>query len=672
MTIPLLTDIVIILGLSLVVILLFQRARLPLVLGFLLTGVVAGPHGLGLVQAVHEVELLAEVGVILLLFSIGIEFSLGSLVRIWRSVVLGGALQVGVTIGVAFLLARALDFGPQQALFLGMLASLSSTAIVLRLLQERNELDAPHGKNTLGILLFQDMAIVPMMLFTPLLALGGGDVTGPLLTLLAKGVVIVILVLVAAKWVMPWLLFQVARTRSREVFLLATAAVGLAAAWLTSLAGLSLALGAFLAGLIISESEYSDQALGEILPFKELFLAFFFVSVGMLLDLSFVMREMGGVALVSVVTLALKLVVVTVVVRSLGASLRTGILAGLALSQVGEFSFILSRTGIEVGLLPGDLEQFFLSMTVLTMAVTPFLVSAAPALADRVLRLPLPPVLTGVADPALAHGEESPAEGFSDHVIIVGFGINGRNLARAAKVAGIPYVILESNPDTVKREKKAGEPIRFGDAIHPAVLQHAGVERARVLVTAISDPGATRRVAEVAKRMNPGVHVVARTRYVEEMEPLYRAGADDVIPEEFETSVEILTLVLQRYLIPRVEIDEFVAGVRAGGYEIFRGMAGKGSRPGPGDLPFHLPDTEIETVRVSKRSYLVGRTLAESALRAEYGVTLLAVRREEETLTNPRPELTFQEGDVLVVFGTVQQVADAAALARGADPVEDR
>jgi CPA2 family monovalent cation:H+ antiporter-2 len=624
------------------------------------------------VRAVHEVELLAEIGVILLLFSIGIEFSLGSLVRIWRSVVLGGALQVGVTIGVAFLLARALDFGPQQALFLGMLASLSSTAIVLRLLQERNELDAPHGKNTLGILLFQDMAIVPMMLFTPLLALGGGDVTGPLLTLLAKGVVIVVLVLVAARWVMPWLLFQVARTRSREVFLLATAAVGLAAAWLTSLAGLSLALGAFLAGLIISESEYSDQALGEILPFKELFLAFFFVSVGMLLDLSFVMREIGGVVLVSVVTLALKLVVVTVVVRSLGASLRTGILAGLALSQVGEFSFILSRTGIEVGLLPGDLEQFFLSMTVLTMAVTPFLVSAAPALADRFLRLPLPPVLTGAGEPGLAQDEEGPAKGLSDHVIIVGFGINGRNLARAARVAGIPYVILEANPDTVKREKKAGEPIHFGDAIHPAVLQHMGVERARVLVTAISDPGATRRVAEVAKRMNPGVHVVARTRYVEEMEPLYRAGADDVIPEEFETSVEILTLVLQRYLIPRVEIDEFVAEVRAGGYEMFRGMAGKTGRPGPGGLPFHLPDTEIETVRVSKRSYLVGRTLAESALRVEYGVTLLAVRREEGTVTNPQPDLTFREGDVLVVFGTVQQVADAAALARGADPVEDR
>ena len=667
MTIPLLTDIVVILGLSLVVILLFQRIRLPLVLGFLLTGILAGPHGLGLVKAVHEVEILAEVGVILLLFSIGIEFSLGSLVRIWRSVVLGGALQVGLTIGVAYLLSRTFAQGPGQALFMGMLVSLSSTAIVLRLLQERGEIDAPQGRSALGILIFQDMAIVPMVLFTPLLAMGGGDVTGPLLTLAAKGVVIVGLVLVAARWAVPWLLFQVARTRSREVFLLATAALGLAAAWLTSLAGLSLALGAFLAGLVISESEYSSQALGEILPLKELFLSFFFVSVGMLLDLSFLLDELPSVVLATVVVLVLKAGVVTGVVRLLGFSLRAALLTGLAVSQVGEFSFILSRTGIEEGLLPGSLEQLFLSMTVLTMAVTPFLVAAGPRLADGILRLPLPSALVGSGAPGVGEAEEE-EEVLSDHLIIVGFGINGRNLARAARVAGIPYVILETNPDTVRREKREGEPIRFGDAVHPAVLEHAGVEQARILVTAISDPGAGRRITEVAKRMNPGIHVIARTRYIQEMEPLYRSGADEVIPEEFETSVEILTLVLQRYLIPRVEIDEFVAEVRSGGYEIFRGMAGK--EEGTEVLPFDLTDTEVETVRVSESSFLVGRTLADSALRVEYGVTLLAVRRGEETVTNPPSDLVFREGDLLVVFGTLREVADAAILARGAEPLE--
>jgi CPA2 family monovalent cation:H+ antiporter-2 len=668
MAIPLLTDIVVILGLSLGVILLFQRARLPLVLGFLLTGVIAGPHGLGLIKAVHEVEVLAEVGVILLLFSIGIEFSLGSLVRIWRSVILGGSLQVVLTGLATFFLARAFGQSPREAVFMGMLVSLSSTAIVLRLLQERAEIDAPQGKSALGVLIFQDMAIVPMMLLTPLLGAGQGSLAGPLLSLLGKAVVIVGAVLVAAKWLMPWLLFRVARSRNREIFLLATVGLGLASAWLTSLAGLSLALGAFLAGLVISESEYSTQALGEVLPFKELFISFFFVSVGMLLDLSFVTREVLSVSLTALLVLTLKAGVAALAIRLLGFSLRTALIAGLALSQVGEFSFILSRTGIQYGLLPGEHEQLFLAVSVLTMAVTPFLISGAPGVADAAYRLPLPPWLKGGGlGVGELHGDPD-GEPLSDHVIIVGFGINGRNLARAAGVAGIPYLVLETNPDTVRRERKEGEAISFGDATHPAVLEHAGVERARILVSAISDPGATRRIVQVAKRMNPALFVLARTRYVQEMEALFRAGADDVIPEEFETSVEILVRVLRRYLIPRVEVEEFVAEVRSGGYEMFRGLAasvGESVR----DLAVHLPDSEVATVRVGEHSYLVGRQLGEIGLRPEYGVTLLGVARDGETIPNPPAAFSFRPGDLLIVFGHHRELANAAALARGSDPV---
>jgi CPA2 family monovalent cation:H+ antiporter-2 len=660
---------VVILGLSLVVALLLQRARLPLVLGFLLTGIVAGPHGLGLIRAVHEVEILAEIGVVLLLFTIGIEFSLGSLVRIWRNVILGGALQVGFTVGLTFLLARAFNRSPSEALFIGMLVSLSSTAIVLRLFQERAEINAPQGRTGLGILIFQDMAIVPMMLFTPLLGMGGGEWAGPLLTLIGKAALVVAMVIVAARWVVPWVLFQVARTQSREIFLLATAAMGLTAAWLTSFAGLSLALGAFLAGLVISESEYSAQALGEVLPFKELFISFFFVSVGMLLDLSYIAREALTVTSATLLVLGLKAGMAALAVRLLGFSLRTALIAGLALSQVGEFSFILSRTGIQYGLLPGDQEQLFLSVSVLTMALTPFLIAAGPSMADVVLRLPLPAFLVGTGIRRQESGEADPAQAMSDHLVIVGYGINGRNLAGAARLAGIPYVIIDTNPDTVRRERKNGEPILFGDASYPAVLEHAGVERARVLVTAISDPGSTRRIAEAGKRMNPAVFLLARTRYVEEMEPLYRAGADDVIPEEFETSVEILIRVLRRYLIPQIEIEEFVGGVRSGGYEMFRGFA-RGGGTGSEELGFHLPDSEVGTVRVGEASYLVGRTLAEVALRTEYGITLLAVRREGETMPNPGAAFRFETGDLLIVFGGPREVADAAALARGGDTWE--
>jgi CPA2 family monovalent cation:H+ antiporter-2 len=666
MAIPLLSDLVIILGLSLAVILFLQRVRLPLVLVFLITGVVAGPHGLGLIRAVHEVEILAEVGVIVLLFSIGIEFSLKSLVRIWRTVILGGALQVLLTAATAFLLARAFGQTPREAVFMGMLVSLSSTAIVLRLLQERAEVDSSHGRSALGVLIFQDMAIVPMMLFTPILALGEGDVLAPLLGLAGKAVIIVGLVLVAARWLCPWILFRVARTRNREVFLLATAAMGLTAAWLTSLAGLSLALGAFLAGLVISESEYSAQALGEILPFKELFLAFFFVSVGMLLDLSYVVREIPEVMGTAILVLGLKAGVAALAVRLLGFSLGTAVVAGLALSQIGEFSFILSRTGLEVGLLPGDHEQLFLAVSVITMAATPFVLAGAPRLARRLEGLPLPLWLLGSGPGKIEAGLKGPEESFQDHLVIVGFGVNGRNLARAARVAGIPYVILETNPETVRRERAEGESIFFGDASHPAVLHHAGVGRARILVSAISDPGNTRRIVELGKRMNPGLFIVARTRYVQEVEPLSKAGADEVIPEEFETSVEILVRVLRRYLIPQVEIEEFVADVRSGGYEMFRKLAGKGGVASL-DLSSHLPDSEVGTVRVGERSFLVGRTLKDSALRAEYGITLLAVQRAGETNANPGADFVFEAEDLLIVFGSPRQMVDAAALARGAD-----
>jgi CPA2 family monovalent cation:H+ antiporter-2 len=581
-------------------------------------------------------------------------------------VVLGGGLQVILTGCAAWALARAFGQTGPEAVFMGMLVSLSSTAIVLRLLQDRGDIETPHGKTSLGILIFQDMAIVPMMLLTPLLALGGGDITGPLLSLFLKAVLIVGLVIVAARWAVPWLLFRVARTRNREVFLLATVGLGLASAWLTSLAGLSLALGAFLAGLVISESEYSAQALGEVLPFKQIFLSFFFVSVGMLLNLDFVVAELVQVASTTLMVLLLKTTVAALAIRLLGFSLRTALIGGLTLSQVGEFSFILSRTGLEVGLLPDRHEQLFLAVSVLTMAATPFIIAGAPRLADRLLALPLPAWLVRESGPGDVETGLPVEASLSDHVIIVGYGINGRNLARAARVAGIPYLVLETNPDTVRRERRNGERVAYGDATHPAILEHAGVERARILVSAIGDPGATRTIIQTSKRINPAIQVLARTRYVEEMEPLYRVGADDVIPEEFETSVEILVRVLRRYLVPQVEIEEFVGDIRSGGYEMFRQMA---VSPGvdPQDLGMHFPDSEVATVQVGEESFLVGRTPQEVALRAEYGVTLLAVRRGKETLPNPGASLRLEAGDQLIVFGSPRQVADAAALARGTD-----
>ncbi|MDI3280224.1 MAG: cation:proton antiporter [Bacillota bacterium] len=660
---PLLQDLVAIFLLSAGLLLLCHQIRMPAMVGFLLTGVVAGPHGVGLFESVREVELLAEIGVILLLFTVGIESSLNRLLQIRRAALLGGSLQVGLTLLAVFALLRATGRPFGEALFVGFLVSLSSTAIVLRLLQERAEVDSPHGRTSLGILIFQDVAIIPMILFTPWLAGAAGRWQVPLALLAAKGVGIILLVVAGARWLVPELLYQIARTRSRELFLLSIVALCLAVAWLTASAGLSLALGAFLAGLIISESEYSHQALGNVLPFRDVFTSFFFISVGMLLDVRFLLQHSALVALAALGVLALKSWLAGLVTLLLGFPLRTALLVGLALGQIGEFSFVLAKGGLRYGLLSDGFYQLFLATSVLTMAATPFVMAVAPRLSDPIYRLPLPERIKRGVYPVPGPGEVRESAGRLDHLVIIGFGINGRNLARAARAAAIPYVIIEMNPEIVRKEKAEGEPIFYGDATHEAVLQHARIWEARVAVVAISDPAATRRVVELIRRLNPKAYLIARTRFVQEVQALRRLGADEVIPEEFETSVEIFARVLQRYLVPREEIEAFIAEVRAENYEMLRSLSRGAAQPS--ELKLHLPDFEIGTFRVEAGSPLAGRTLAELKLRDGYGVTLLVVRRGEQVLANPGGKVRLEAGDAVTVLGRPEELARMAGLFRG-------
>jgi CPA2 family monovalent cation:H+ antiporter-2 len=665
MAIPLLNDIVIIFGLSVAVLFLCHRLGVPTIVGFLLTGILAGPHGLGLVSGVHEVERLAEIGVVLLLFTIGIEFSLKDLLQIKKSALLGGSLQVVLTLLIAGLIARRTGQAVGVSVFIGFLVSLSSTAIVLSLLRERAEVDSPHGRTTLAILLFQDVIVVPMMLFTPLLAGATGQVVPALLLLVAKGIGIIFLVIVGTKWVVPLILYHVARTRIREIFLLSVVAMCLGVAWLTSSIGLSLALGAFLAGLIISESEYSHQALGNILPFRDVFTSFFFVSIGMLLDVGFLFQQPGRVVLVALSVLALKTVIAGATTVLLGFPLRTAMLVGLALGQVGEFSFILSKTGVEYGLLTGDSYQLFLVVSVLTMATTPFIPALAPRLADSVSRWPLAKRVDASLHPLAGGSGAAKDDGLKDHLIIIGFGVNGRNVARAAQVAGIPYVIIEMNPDTVKTERVRGEPIIYGDAAHEAVLDRAGIEHARVIVVAISDPVATRHITAMTRRLNPTGHIIARTRFLKEMRPLIQLGADEVIPEEFETSVEIFTRVLMKYLVPKDDIERFVTKVRADGYGMFRSLSKRS--PSLSEVTLNLADVEVGTFQVGERSGMVGKSLAQIDLRKKYGVSLLAIRRESHILSNPSGDTKLCAHDVLIVLGPADKMAGLSDLLHGED-----
>jgi len=656
MEIPLLKGIVIIFGLSIVVVFICHRIRVPVIVGFLLTGILAGPHGLGFIKAVHRVEILAEVGVVLLLFTIGIEFSLKKLLQIKKATLMGGSLQVLLTLLATFAIVRQIGQPFGESIFIGFLICLSSTAIVLKLIQERAEVDSPHGRTTLGILIFQDIIIVPMMLFTPFLAGATGNLGESLVILIAKGIGIILLVIVSAKWIVPQVLYQIARTRNRTLFLLSVVVICLTVAWITSSAGLSLALGAFLAGLIISETEYSHEALGNILPLRDVFTSFFFVSIGMLLDVGFLFQEPMRIAIIALGVLALKTVIAGFVTVLLGFPLRTAILVGLALSQVGEFSFILSKTGVEYGLLTGNIYQMFLSISVLSMAATPFIIALAPRSADFVLRLPIPRRLKSGLYPV--QGIKRTRK--QDHLVIIGFGINGRNLAQAARVGGIPYVIIEMNPETVKDEKAKGEPIYYGDATQDAVLQHADTKNARIVVVAINDPTATRRITEIVRRLNPRVHLMVRTRYLQELKPLYELGADEVIPEEFETSVEIFARVLAKYLVPRDEIERFIARVRSDSYDMFRSLSKESASFS--DLTLQLPDVEISLLRVGVRSALAGKSLAQIELRKRYGVTVLAIRRGSQILSNPDGDMQPFANDVLFVLGPPDKLAEVTSL----------
>ncbi|MBN1227766.1 MAG: cation:proton antiporter [Deltaproteobacteria bacterium] len=656
MKILLLNDIVIIFGLSIAILFICHRLRVPAIVGFLITGILTGPYGFGLVRAAHEVEILAEVGVVLLLFTIGIEFSLKRLLQIKKSVLLGGSIQVLLTILAALVIARQLGQSIGESIFIGFLISLSSTAIVLKLIQEKSDVNSPHGRTILGILIFQDIIVVPMILVAPILAGTTGDSAESVPVLLAKAAGIIGLVIVCAKWIVPQALYQITRTRSKELFLLSVIVICLAIAWVTSNAGLSLALGAFLAGLIISESEYSHDALGNILPFRDVFTSFFFVSIGMLLDVGFLFRQPGAIALITLGVLVLKSIIAGIAAISLGLPFRTSILVGLSLGQVGEFSFILSKSGVEHGLLAGDVYLIFLSVSVLTMAVTPFIINLAPRFADIIMRLPLPKRLIS----GFYHAPEIEFEDKNDHLIIIGFGVNGKNLARAARRAGIPYSIIEMNPETVRSEKTKKEPIHYGDATHEQILQHTNIKNARIVVLAINDPAATRAITEVVRRLNPKVHLIVRTRYLQEMQPLYELGADEVIPEEFETSVEIFTRVMVKYLIPRDEIERFSAEVRSDGYEMFRSLDKRASSFS--DLTLPLPGVEINILRVEKGSVLAGKTLFQADFRKRYGVTVLAIRQNSQILSNPDRDTYICDNDVLFVLGTPEKIAGLASV----------
>jgi CPA2 family monovalent cation:H+ antiporter-2 len=661
MQILLLNDIMIIFGLAIVVIFICNRLRIPAVVGYLLTGIIVGPYGFGFISALHEVEILAEIGIVLLLFTIGIEFSFRKLLDTKKSVLIGGPLQVLLTFGAAFFIARhfGLQFG--EKIFMGFLISLSSTAIVLKIIQERAEVDSHHGRIILGILIFQDIIVVPMILITPLLSPSVRTQDQSIIIFLVKGAGLLLFLLVSTKWIAPKILFQIARIRNQEVFLLSILLICFSIAWLTSMAGLSLALGAFLAGLIISESEYSHQALGSILPFRDVFTSFFFVSIGMLLNLEFLFRQPIIILLITLGVIMLKFLIAGFSTTLIGAPFRTAIISGLAVSQVGEFSFILSKVGIDFGILSENVYQMFLAFSIISMALTPFIISMAPGLADIFLKIPIPKKLKIGFSPVQTKARVK----MQDHLVIVGYGINGKNVARAAQLSGIPFTVIEMNPDIVREERKNGVNILFGDSTQQAVLKHINIEEARVAVIAINDPPATRRITNIMRKLNSNIYLIVRSRFLQEMSPLYNLGANEVIPEEFETSVEIFTRVLSKYLISRDKIESLTAEIRSDGYRMLRSLSKESTSYS--DFHLSLPEIEIGTLRITENSPLIGKNLAEIDMRKKYDATVLAVRRDIELFSNPDTSFVFNSDDFLYILGTPKNIAEISCMCKNPD-----
>jgi CPA2 family monovalent cation:H+ antiporter-2 len=616
---------------------------LPAIVSYLVAGVVAGPGGLGLVTHTPALAQLADLGVALLLFGVGIEFSLERLRRILARMVGSGGLQVGVTIAIAAAAFGAAGLPLPQALFVGFLVALSSTAIVFKLYDESGEIDAPQGLAAAGILLFQDLALVPMMLLVPVLASPGERAALDATTALVSAGGAVAVLLVGARVVLPRVLVIVARANTPELFPVVASVMAFGTALAAHALGLSMPIGAFLAGLALSGSLHARQVFAELLPLRDAFVAIFFTSMGLLADPAVIVAEPALLASM-LAAVAIKGLVIGLVVGFLWRSRRLALLTGLGLAQIGEFSFVLGREGAAAGLITERLEQAFLGAAIVTMAATPYLM----ALARRLAR----------------HGASRdgarPAEALADHVLVLGYGVTGQAVARVLRETGIPFVAVDMVTEMVEHGRLEGLPVRFGDVSRRAVLQDLGAAKARAAVVALGDPLATRQCVSLLRQLAPDLRILVRVRRVGEIAELERIGADEVVPSEFETSIEILVRLLTHLGVPRHLVRVQESMIRLDHYQALRGESA---------TPELLAQTRrlvmggiLETAQVMEGSAAAGRTLAALDLRRATGAQVLSVVRDERPLPTPDGPTELRAGDLIVLYGPHEAIDRALRL----------
>lgn len=658
-----LRDLAIIAGLALPVVALAQRLRLPPLAGFLVLGVLIGPSGAALIPDPETVAALAEIGVVLLLFEIGLELSLSDVLRQGRSVLVAGGGQVAGMLAAAAALGTGLEVPPDRALFYGALAAMSSTAVVTRTYADRGELDAPHGREAVSILLFQDLCIVPFMALLPLLAAAGGGQGLPAfgMRMLASLGAMAALV-VGGRLAVRWTLDRVAALRNRDLFTLCVGFFAVGTALVSAAAGFSLAIGAFLAGLLISESEYGQQALSDVIPFRALFSGVFFTSVGMLLDLSVLAGQPLLVVGGTLAVMAVKAAVAAGAIFLRGRPLDTALRSGLGLAQVGEFSFVLAAAGLPLGLFAGDDYQTFLSAAVLSLLATPFVIGSARRVAESVAARV--PGAGRRAESGKADRNGLLAAGFRDHAVVVGYGVAGRYLARMLRAAGIRCAVVDQNLQLVRQARADGLPAVYGDGTRRALLERIAGARARTIVFAIPSSMEERRGVAAARALAPAARIIVRTRYVRAIENLRRLGADEVVVEEFEASLELFRRALEGYAIPARRIARELHAVRSEHYGLLRGAATPDLAL---DALQHLGVHDaLEVVEAEAGSESIGENARTLDLRRRTGAIQVAVVRNGAPIYRRDEAFRYAPGDAAVLVGDRAALDAAGALFRAA------
>jgi CPA2 family monovalent cation:H+ antiporter-2 len=650
-----LRSILILLAVAVFVVAALRRLHLPAILAYLVTGFLVGPHGLGWIADSSDTRELAEFGVVFLLFTLGLEFSLPRMIVMRKAVfVLGGAQVLLTTLGTG---AMAWLYGASipVAIVLGGVFAMSSTAIIVKQLAEQAEINLQHGRQAVAVLLFQDLAVIPLLILIPALTQGFGKAfASDMLWAFGKGTLAVVILLAAGRWLLRPLFHQIATARSAELFTLTVLLVTLASAFSTEALGLSLALGAFLAGMMLAETEFRHQVEADIRPFRDVLLGLFFITVGMVLNPATVERHWVLLLTALFVLTVFKTGVTALLSRWLGSDNNAALRTGLALAPGGEFGFALLSLGLVEHVIRTSLAEFGFALIVVSMLLGPLLIRSNRKLAARFF-----PESSIEEHDQLQHDIGKHQVHLDKHVVIIGYGRVGQNVARLLEPEGFEFVALDLDPVRVKHAREAGDPVYYGDGTNRDVLVAAGVERARVLVITYFKVSVSLKILEHVKKMRPDMPVLVRTRDDLELERLQQAGATEVIPETLESSLMLASHLLHVLHVPMARILRKIQEVRTHRYSLLRSVF-----RGQDALPIsatHAFREELYTVTLDPGAYAIRRSLAELDLRSK-GVVVTALRREGVVGRQPPPVTVLKEGDIVVLWGTPEHLEDAEEI----------